>query len=263
MEIAIHIFGEQTLLSKIAYVRKSSIQSMNDLCVCFNNNNQPLYLWKTSRCHSHEVEAVCAQNQDDVTNLTKAWTLGTEVHTLWRYELHMVDLWMFVCTLHKQHTLSIDIRELNFYFVIRRLTEILNKTSWCHNDISPENIMVSYNKQGLLTKLKLIDWEFAKRENSKLTKIPGKQYCVAPEYTTKLVVPVKASTNADLYSVGVVGFFTLVGRYPFRTPNLTLNTVQTRKYLEQYIDNPKCIMILQSLLSCISADRKMWNDKPN
>ena len=81
----------------------------------------------------------------------------------------------------------------------------------CHRDLKPENILLS--DQGFI---KIIDFGFSANSKVMLTT-----YCGTPAYMAPEIVS-KQSYNggkADIWALGVMLYFILVGTLPFRAPN--------------------------------------------
>lgn len=95
----------------------------------------------------------------------------------------------------------------------------MHEKGWIHKDIKPENILVS--KTG---EVRLIDFSLASKPDSAvghaLTRknnivIQGTRTYLAPE----LIQRQRLTPAADMYSLGIVLYETLVGHPPFRTAN--------------------------------------------
>ncbi|XP_061363009.1 CDPK-related kinase 5-like [Gastrolobium bilobum] len=96
------------------------------------------------------------------------------------------------------------------------LTQILNVVAFCHlqgvvhRDLKPENFLFTSKDEN--SELKVIDFglsDFVKPDE-RLIDIAGSAYYVAPEVLLRAY-----STEADVWSIGVIAYILLCGRRPF------------------------------------------------
>ncbi|CAI0447058.1 unnamed protein product [Linum tenue] len=98
------------------------------------------------------------------------------------------------------------------------MVQILNVVSFCHlqgmvhRDLKPENFI--YTSKDETSELKVIDFGLSDyvRPDEKLNDIVGSAYYVAPE-----VLHRSYSTEADVWSIGVIAYILLCGSHPFWT----------------------------------------------
>ncbi len=120
-------------------------------------------------------------------------------------------------SLYELYKLGEKITIPNFIDIaIKIMTAIneLHQSKIIHKDISSKNILIDINNN-----LKLIDLEFAIRHEHKVpyfsnpNNLKGTLEYIAPELTGRINQAV--DIRSDLYSIGVVLYKLLVGKYPF------------------------------------------------
>ena len=111
------------------------------------------------------------------------------------------------------------------YSLLNAINE-LNKLGLSHKDVKPRNII--YNKKKKICKL--IDLDFCVLE-SQDKKYMGTLKYSAPEQ----ILSCKPSTEADLYSVGLVLCFMIIGRVPFKKDVKVANSL-VKKMLYNRVD---------------------------
>lgn len=131
------------------------------------------------------------------------------------------------------------------------LRQLLKALSFCHSkgivhrDIKPENIL--FAKNGDYSTLKLIDFGLATNVVKKEKKSVGSPYYMSPE-----IIKGKFGPKTDLWSVGVMLFYMLVGKFPFEGESHAelFANIQNNKYDEISLKKARC-----------SADAKNLVDK--
>lgn len=88
--------------------------------------------------------------------------------------------------------------------------EYLHRQSIVHLDLKPENFVYTSKDSD---HLKLIDFGFAARWNQKNTM---SRQCGTTDFIAPEVLRRSYGTQADMWSIGVIAYFLLVGRMPFR-----------------------------------------------
>ena len=81
-----------------------------------------------------------------------------------------------------------------------------------HRDLKTENMLFSHNKKFV----KLIDFGFANfcQKKTGLTEVMGTPLYMSPE-----VLRGKYDKSCDLWSMGVVTYYLLIGKFPFVAPS--------------------------------------------
>ena len=104
-----------------------------------------------------------------------------------------------------------------------------------HRDIKPENLLFSNKKD--YSSLKLIDFGLA-TQTVKDTKSVGTPYYMSPELIDGISVP-----QSDVWSVGVILYQMLTGKYPFYTTgdkNNLLDNIKKNPYNTKYLEEVEC-----------------------
>lgn len=92
--------------------------------------------------------------------------------------------------------------------------EHLHSLGIAHRDVKPENFILTHN--GPDAELKIIDFGMSKIvKNNELNTMVGTPYFLAPE-----VMSLKYGKECDYWSIGVIMYFLLSGKYPFDGPSL-------------------------------------------
>ena len=115
-----------------------------------------------------------------------------------------------------------------------------------HRDIKPENLLFS-NKKDYST-LKLIDFGLA-TQSVKDTKSVGTPYYMSPELIDGISVP-----QSDVWSVGVILYQMLTGKYPFNASgerNMLLDNIKKNPYNTKYLDEVECSDEIKDLIDKI------------
>lgn len=119
-----------------------------------------------------------------------------------------------------------------------------------HRDLKPDNIGVSYITPINFSKIqvKLLDFGFAKAaenhsELNQLTDFIGTPYFIAPE----IIKGEKYGPKCDIWSLGVITYSLMCGKYPFEATDRKVLYDKIRKGDVQFEDG---------LWSCISDDCK-------
>ena len=100
-----------------------------------------------------------------------------------------------------------------------------------HRDIKPENLLFSNKKD--YSSLKLIDFGLA-TQTVKDTKSVGTPYYMSPELIDGISVP-----QSDVWSVGVILYQMLTGKFPFNTTgdkNNLLDNIKKNPYNTKYLE---------------------------
>jgi eukaryotic-like serine/threonine-protein kinase len=114
-----------------------------------------------------------------------------------------------------------DLTHSQFLEVLAQVCDGLafaHKAGIIHRDIKPANVRVTRDGKRLLAKV--MDFGIARTEDSNLTStgiVMGTVSYMAPEY----IQTGKATTQADLWAVGVMLYECLAGRKPFHAENTT------------------------------------------
>ena len=104
-----------------------------------------------------------------------------------------------------------------------------------HRDIKPENIL--FGAQGDYQSLKLIDFGLSTSHHSKNKQSVGSPYYMAPE-----IIDGSYTYKTDIWSVGVILFVMMTGRYPFEghSQQEVFHKIKFEKYNEQVLNDKKC-----------------------
>ncbi len=111
--------------------------------------------------------------------------------------------------------------------LVVRLTEILTELharDIVHRDLKPSNVMITHKGE-----MRLMDFGIAKSlapdsNFSNITMIdsrPGTPFYMSPDHTEELQ-RIEVAKRADVYSLGVLTYELLAGRYPYDIENLTV-----------------------------------------
>lgn len=92
-----------------------------------------------------------------------------------------------------------------------------------HRDIKPENILVYRDENGHYA-IKLIDWGLGSLISTDLVR-----KCGTPEYCAPEVIRGLYSYQCDLWSLGVLLFVMLAGKFPFKGGNVQETLAQVAK----------------------------------
>jgi len=115
-----------------------------------------------------------------------------------------------------------------------------------HRDIKPENLLFSNKKD--YSSLKLIDFGLA-TQTVKDTKSVGTPYYMSPELIDGISVP-----QSDVWSVGVILYQMLTGKYPFYTTgdkNNLLDNIKKNPYNTKYLEEVECSDEIKDLIDKI------------
>lgn len=127
-----------------------------------------------------------------------------------------------------------------------------------HRDIKPENILFSNRRD--YTTLKLIDFGLA-THSTKDHKSVGTPYFMSPEMITGDSV-----TKSDIWSVGVVVYLMLTGKYPFNAPedeNL-FEVIRKSEYNKDCFEDLECSEEVKDFISkCLvkNVEQRMSTDE--
>ena len=90
-----------------------------------------------------------------------------------------------------------------------------NQRKIMHRDLKPENIMIGNKKLYGYIHIKIIDFGTAKfYENENENKLAGTPYYIAPEVLDK-----NYNEKCDMWSLGIIMYLLLVGKFPFTGKN--------------------------------------------
>lgn len=141
------------------------------------------------------------------------------------------------------------------------LEKILKAINHCHSqkiihrDIKPENIM--YGADG---EVKLIDFGLAKQvkeQNSHLRTIAGTPYFISPD-----VLHGNYGKECDIWSLGVVFYMMMTGKYPFDGSNRVevFSKIKSGKFNMPRNTSEECNDLLKRMICVNPAERITAND---
>ena len=154
-------------------------------------------------------------------------------------------------------------KEAYVWFYLHQLKEglrYLQSNNIIHRDLKPQNLLLTQQRQVL----KISDFGFAKQLNSQESMAEtmcGTPYYMAPEIMNNE----KYTAKADLWSVGIIMFEMIYGKYPFRDVK---NPFELREVLLNLIvtipDHPEttdqCKHLLKGLLQTNPKNRIKWGN---
>jgi hypothetical protein len=152
-------------LELISYVTE---QHKDKRFVCYNTKRVPVYWWKivSSRERGqNELKAVTKQSSAVIKHPKRAWEdSGGKIHTLWKYEVEMVNLDFYVNSFRKCYADTETVTH-NTEFVLKTLLGAMQKSDWVHTNINRRNVWVSYDSDGRFTRINVKDWEHSTRQH--------------------------------------------------------------------------------------------------
>ena len=139
-------------------------------------------------------------------------------------------------------------------------------TGIVHRDIKPQNIMVCY-RAGIADVIKILDYglvkSFAAHESSNTTEtnvLIGTPKFMAPE---RLETPWLADPKIDIYSIGTVAYYLLMGHTPVpgMMPNGMLDTIDSEQSPYRELAGQKMFQELVGLIGfCVSSEPSLRPD---
>lgn len=127
--------------------------------------------------------------------------------------------------------------------IFKALAFIHNKQI-IHRDIKPENVLFSI--PGDFQTLKLIDFGLATHTLNTNGRSVGSPYYMAPE-----IIDGSYSYKTDIWSVGVILYVLVTGKYPFtgRNQNEVFRNIKSQSYNVRLLNNSQCSREAKDLIS--------------
>ena len=195
VKLGYHIPTKQQVAVKI--ITKSKIPAdMKEYAI-----TEPTYLSKLS--HSNIINLLLTYEDEQMIYLFLEYVQGGDLYSL----------------VESKGQLSQNLVKTLSHQIVGALN-YCHQNNTCHRDIKLENILVEYNPSNeTQSKAKLIDFGFAANipeESYKFQDFPGSMLYAAPELLSG--TPYNARVS-DVYSLGVLLYVMLYGRYPFYSEN--------------------------------------------
>ena len=190
------------------------------------------------------LEEVSILRETDHPNIVKYYDTYEDdhyIHLIMEY-LHGEDLFKVITMKQYNHYTEADAAEIISY-LLKALAAIHNKNI-VHRDIKPENILFSV--AGDYQTLKLIDFGLSTHTVAKNGKSVGTPYYMAPE-----IIDGDYSFKTDIWSVGVILFVLMTGRFPFFAHNQhdVFEKIINDKYDEEELNDSNCSAEAKDLIS--------------
>jgi hypothetical protein len=157
--------------------------------------------------------------------------------------------------LNKKH---FNISEKKFSIIMKQIGEgikYLHENGIVHRDIKPENIMI-YEK-GNNINIKITDFGLSKimSKNEKANEAFGTLFYVAPE----ILLKIPYGNKVDIWSLGVLLFYVLTGRFPFQDINekgLGHKIILENNIFNNEEWNNRSIYVRDLIKKCLKKDPK-------
>lgn len=135
-----------------------------------------------------------------------------------------------------------------------------------HRDIKPQNIFINYENEDILYRdniiLKIGDFGFAKQiENDEMNNtLCGTPMYMAPE----IMEEKKYYITSDLWSIGIIFYQIIYGKYPFGNPKNIMELLKTINQQERSFSDKSKSDSLSNLIFCLLVKnpikRLTWNE---
>ena len=157
--------------------------------------------------------------------------------------------------LNKKH---FNISEKKFSIIMKQIGEgikYLHENGIVHRDIKPENIMI--DKKGNNMNIKITDFGLSKimSKNEKANESFGTLFYAAPE----ILLRIPYGNKVDIWSLGVLLFYVLTGRFPFQDINekgLGHKIVLENNIFNNEEWNNRSIYVRDLIKKCLKKDPK-------
>lgn len=116
--------------------------------------------------------------------------------------------------------------------------EYLHSKGISHRDIKPENLVITMNDSKI--QVKLIDFDYATTDKI-MNRTCGTLYYISPE----VIEGKKYNKKCDIWSVGVIVFLFIFGKFPFQgnSDNETMKQIRSKDLNLSGVDNDECRFI--------------------
>ncbi|MCI0651570.1 MAG: protein kinase [Planctomycetes bacterium] len=189
-------------------------------------------------------------------------------HILRVYQFHRAPatgLQFFTCELLSGPSLErfvtqplSEARAIDILTQLLRALDYLHSQGWVHADIKPENVLFRGDPRQGHAECCLIDFGLAQPEHDPPNKqIVGTVHSIPPER----ILGARIDRRSDLYSLGVLAFFLLAGRYPFGGSGKTdILDAHLRRPPPSLVElrpglSPKLAQIVTAMLAKLPGDR--------
>ncbi len=146
-----------------------------------------------------------------------------------------------------------------FMTQIKNALHYLREKNIMHRDLKSSNILL---KNGII---KLADFGFAKKMECNDTEL-AHTTCGTPLYMApEIILDNKYNSKSDLWSVGVVFYEMIYGKYPYSSNNIVdlMKKIKTMKVdydISMKEISQECIQLMNRLLTFNPAERIEWTD---
>jgi calcium-dependent protein kinase len=187
-----------------------------------------------------EVKIISKMDHPNIVKYYETYEDEYYIHIVMEY-LHGEDLFKLICAKKNQNFTEKDIAEI-LSCLLKALSYIHNQ-GIVHRDIKPENILFSTVNNN--NSLKLIDFGLSTHLKSDSRFRVGSPFYMSPE-----IIKGEFSFKSDLWSVGVILFVMLTGKFPFngKTNEDVFNEINNKSINIRLLNESKFSDLVKDLL---------------